>query len=125
MSAWRKPLTRCWRRGYGDRPSISGSRKLVTCYRSTKDFDVVLCVEVVDPAFADCSATFLEEGGYNVWATAEGDRKFFRFENPTNKSFAEMVELFSRPPATHTLPPSYKYVRPNIRFNKRRTCHKR
>lgn len=83
-------------------------------YRSTKDFDVVLCVEVVDAAFAGRFAAFLEAGGYKVWATAEGDRKFFRFENPTDKSFPEMVELFSRPPATLTLPPSDRYVRLNV-----------
>lgn len=83
-------------------------------YRSTKDFDVVLCVEVVDTAFAERFAAFLEAGGYIVRATAEQDRKFFRFENPTDKSFPEMLELFSRPPATLTLPASDRYVRLNV-----------
>ncbi len=80
-------------------------------YRNTKDFDVVLCVEVVDTAFAERLAAFLVAGGYEVWATAEGEKKFFRFEKPTDKAFPEMIELFARPPATLTLPPSDKYVR--------------
>ncbi len=80
-------------------------------YRATKDLDVVLCVEVVDAAFAATFAAFLDAGGYQAWSTYEGERKFFRFEKPDNASFPYMIELFARPPAALNLPESDRYVR--------------
>lgn len=80
-------------------------------YRATKDLDVVLCVEVVSASFARAFAKFLEEGGYHTWAAYDGERKFFRFEKPTDRSFPFMIELFARPPASLQLPASDRYVR--------------
>ena len=80
-------------------------------YRATKDLDVVLCVEVVDAAFAATFAAFLDAGGYQAWSTYEGERQFFRFEKPTDASFPYMIELFARPPAALNLPESDRYVR--------------
>lgn len=80
-------------------------------YRATKDLDVVLCVEVVSAPFARAFAKFLEDGGYRTWAAYDGERKFFRFEKPTDKSFPFMIELFARPPASLDLPASDRYVK--------------
>lgn len=73
-------------------------------YRATKDLDVVLCVEVVSAPFARAFLKFLEDGGYQRWASHDGERKFFRFEKPTDRSFPHMIELFARPPASLDLP---------------------
>lgn len=80
-------------------------------YRATKDLDVVLCVEVVSVSFALAFAKFLEDGGYRTWASYEGERRFFRFEKPADKSFPFMIELFARPPASLQLPASDRYVK--------------
>lgn len=80
-------------------------------YRATKDLDLVICVEVISAAFGRAFAKFLADGGYSKWAHYEGERRFFRFEKPTDKSFPYMIELFARPPASLELPASDKYVR--------------
>ncbi len=80
-------------------------------FRATKDLDMVICVEVVKPDFAKQFAAFLDKGGYQVWATSQGDKKFFRFEKPTEKTFPFMLELFARPPVALDLPESDRYVK--------------
>src|SRR3990167_11497856 len=62
-------------------------------FRATKDLDIVICVEVIKPEFATQFAAFLDKGGYQVWANSQGDKKFFRFEKPTDTSFPFMLEL--------------------------------
>lgn len=83
-------------------------------YRATKDLDVVLCVEVVSAPFARTFAKFLKDGDYRTWASYDGERKFFRFEKPTDKSFPFMIELFARPPASLELPASDRYVKLSV-----------
>lgn len=83
-------------------------------FRATKDLDMVICVEVVKPELATQFAAFLEKGGYQVWATSQGDKKFFRFEKPTDKTFPFMLELFARPPAAIALPPDDRYVKLDV-----------
>jgi hypothetical protein len=83
-------------------------------FRATKDLVIVICVEVVKPEFAKQFAAFLEKGGYQVWATSQGDKKFFRFEKPTEKAFPFMLELFARPPAALDLPASDRYVKLDV-----------
>lgn len=80
-------------------------------YRATKDLDIVLCVEVVDAAFARTFADFLDAAGYQKHALYEGERKFYRFEKPTDTRFPYMIELFARPTAALDLPGSDRYVR--------------
>lgn len=73
-------------------------------FRATKDFDVVLCVEVVDAAFATAFREFLEAGGYATREQSDGRRTFCRFYKPKDTTYPYMVELFSRRPDGLQLP---------------------
>jgi hypothetical protein len=82
--------------------------------RATKDLDIVLCVEVIDAAFATQFKAFLDAGGYQTWSTGEGERKFFRFQDPSDAAFPAMIEVFARPPVTFDLPDGDRYIRPTV-----------
>ena len=73
-------------------------------FRATKDFDMVLCVEVVGAEFGTVFAGFLEAGGYEARERSTGRREFYRFHRPTDGSFPAMIELFARRPETRLLP---------------------
>jgi len=66
-------------------------------FRATKDFDVVLLVEVLDAAFAEAFWAFVADGGYAVKARGEGGQ-FYRFAKPKTAGYPYMIELFSRAP---------------------------
>ena len=65
-------------------------------FRATRDIDVVLCVEVVDVAFARTFKAFLDSGGYRARERSGWTKEFYRFHRPTDRSFPYMIELFSR-----------------------------
>lgn len=67
-------------------------------FRATKDFDVVLCVEVVDAAFATAFREFLEVGGYEAREQSDGRKTYCRFYRPKDDKYPHMIELFSRRP---------------------------
>jgi len=71
-------------------------------FRATKDLDIVLCLESVDPAFAQTVWTFIRDGGYQQRETASGRREYFRFAKPAAPGFPAMIELFARAPASLT-----------------------
>ncbi len=73
-------------------------------FRATKDIDMVLCVEVVDPAFGAAFKTFLDAGGYQARERSDGKKEFYRFHKPKDQSFPFMIELFSRKPGALELP---------------------
>lgn len=73
-------------------------------FRLTKDFDVVLLVELLDAAFADTFWAFIEAGGYERREKAEGG-KLYRFQKPTEPDYPQMIELFSRAPEGIDLAP--------------------
>jgi hypothetical protein len=73
-------------------------------FRATKDIDMVLCVEVVDPAFGAAFKAFLDAGGYRARERSDGKKEFYRFHRPSDQSFPFMIELFSRKPGTLELP---------------------
>jgi hypothetical protein len=73
--------------------------------RGTKDLDIVLCLEALDPAFVAAFWKFVELGGYGRQERGDGTRIFYRFQDPTDASFPEMLELFSRKPDVLTLDP--------------------
>ena len=75
-------------------------------FRATKDFDVVLCVEVVGAEFATVFAEFLEAGGYQARERSTGRREFYRFHRPSDGTFPAMIELFARRPDALALPDS-------------------
>lgn len=72
--------------------------------RGTKDLDIVLCLEALDPAFVAAFWEFVKLGGYRRQERGDGKRVFYRFQDPTDNSFPAMIELFSRKPDTLTIP---------------------
>ena len=73
-------------------------------FRQTGDIDMVLCVEVVDPSFAQSLKAFLDEGGYQVRQRSNGRRKFYRFHKPTDPSYPAILALFARRPEMLEIP---------------------
>ena len=67
-------------------------------FRTTKDFDMVLCVEALDLAFGKAFWAFVKQGGYRNLQRSSGERIFYRFDKPADDSFPFMLELFSRNP---------------------------
>ena len=68
--------------------------------RATKDLDIVLVVEAIDPSFVALFWKFIEEGGYRVNYVGPGERRnFYRFQRPRKPEFPAMIELFSRKPS--------------------------
>jgi hypothetical protein len=71
-------------------------------FRATKDLDIVLTVETLDPEFTKNFWRFVHDGGYEHREKAGGPPQFYRFSRPKDKTFPEMLELFSRVPDTIT-----------------------
>lgn len=67
-------------------------------FRATKDLDIVLCVEVLDPEFVVRFWEFIKLGGYENKQQSTGEKRFYRFHTPKDKTFPFMLELFSRFP---------------------------
>ena len=67
-------------------------------FRATKDLDIVLCIESVDPEFARAFWAFVKAGQYEIQETAEGKPRFYRFQKPADGNYPTMLELFSPVP---------------------------
>lgn len=67
-------------------------------FRATKDLDIVLCVESLDAGFAKAFWEFIKAGGYENRQKSTGRRLFYRFYEPAQPGYPEMLELFSRIP---------------------------
>jgi len=65
-------------------------------FRATKDLDMVLIVEAIDASFGETFWKFIEDGGYKNREKSDGKNQFYRFTNPKNKSYPNMIELFSK-----------------------------
>ena len=65
-------------------------------FRQTNDIDMVLCIEVVDPSFAQSLKAFLNGGGYQARERSNGRREYYRFHKPTDPAYPAMLELFAR-----------------------------
>jgi hypothetical protein len=64
-------------------------------FRATKDLDIVLIVEALDPAFSAAFMAFVEAGGYEIQQRSEGERILYRFAKPATDGYPAMLELFS------------------------------
>lgn len=67
-------------------------------FRVTKDLDIVLCIEALDTAFAKAFWAFVAKGEYQIRETATGQKQFYRFQRPADRTYPAMLELFSRAP---------------------------
>lgn len=76
-------------------------------FRATKDLDIVLHIEAVEPDFGRTFWEFLERGGYQIREASETGRPvLYRFHKPTDPAFPFMLELFCRAPDGIRLSPS-------------------
>lgn len=73
-------------------------------FRTTKDLDIVLCVEALDRGFAEAFWNFVKNGGYDNRQKSTGKRLFYRFHKPQDPTFPAMLELFSRVPDALDIP---------------------
>lgn len=67
-------------------------------FRATKDLDIVLMIEVLDPKFVAALWAFVKEGEYEVRERNDGKPVLYRFAKPVQGEFPYMLELFSRSP---------------------------
>jgi hypothetical protein len=82
----------------GGTASSLAMEELGGTFRGTKDLDIVLCVEALDRAFAEAFWAFIKAGGYENRQKSTGKRLFYRFYDPQQQGYPEMLELFSRRP---------------------------
>lgn len=69
-------------------------------FRATKDLDIVLHIEVLNPAFGTAFWAFIERGSYEIRQVSDTGRPvLYRFQKPTSAGFPAMLELFCRLPA--------------------------
>lgn len=68
--------------------------------RATKDLDIILVIEALDHHFVQRFWEFIKEGDYSEKQRGEFPRnyrhKYYRFKNPTKRTFPAQIELFSR-----------------------------
>lgn len=97
---------RAWFAAYADQyVLIGGTAATLTmeeaglAFRATKDLDIVLHVEALNPAFGEAFWKFVEAGGYEIrQASDTGKPIFYRFQKPADDRYPAMVELFARAP---------------------------
>jgi len=63
--------------------------------RTTKDLDLVLCVEALDDKFVNRFWEFVRLGGYSIINRSTGEKCFYRFTNPVNDNYPFMLEILS------------------------------
>ncbi len=63
--------------------------------RTTKDLDIVLCIEALTSDFLDLFWQFIKDGDYECSIKSGNKRCFYRFENPKNLNFPFMLELLT------------------------------
>lgn len=66
--------------------------------KGTKDIDMILVVEALTSEFVMQFWEFIQDGNYEHQEKSSGERQYYRFSNPGNKAFPDMIELFSRKP---------------------------
>lgn len=67
-------------------------------FRATKDLDIVLMIEGLDPRCVAALWAFVTEGGYEIRERNDGTPVLFRFAKPVKREFPHVLELFSRSP---------------------------
>lgn len=64
-------------------------------FRTTKDLDIVLCVETLSADFVNHFWSYIKKGKYRIAMKASGKRCFYRFDKPEEENFPDMIELLS------------------------------
>lgn len=79
-------------------------------FRATKDLDLVIMVDEVDPAFVSAMRAFVAEGGYKISERSEGVPILYRFSDPIRDEFPAKLELSSKKPEGFELSDGQKYI---------------
>jgi len=66
--------------------------------RATKDIDIILVVEALNPEFVKRFWEFVKTANYERQEVGGEERKYYRFIKPVDKEFPMQIELFSRKP---------------------------
>ena len=92
-----------WFRDYEDHYAIIGGTACDLLmaeegldFRGTKDIDLVLIVEAINPEFGRRFWEFVRNAGYEHRNKSTGQPQFYRFSHPTEADYPFMIELFSR-----------------------------
>jgi hypothetical protein len=67
-------------------------------FRGTKDIDMVLILNAVQPAFVARFWEFIRDGRYAIAQRADGEKAFYRFQKPESPDYPAMIELLSTAP---------------------------
>lgn len=59
--------------------------------RLTKDLDIVLTLEAIDQSFMKDFWKFIADGGYQLQEKSTGEKRFYRFQKPTNEEYPFML----------------------------------
>ena len=84
--------------------------ELGAAFRATRDLDMVLILEALDPSFGVIFWQFIEDGGYEHRQKGTGKNQFYRFSEPRDPSFPSMIELFTRLPDHYELSPDAAFM---------------
>jgi len=80
-------------------------------FRSTTDLDMVLVLEALRPDFAARFWEFIRAGEYKYQKKQEGEPPtLYRFSEPAQPGFPEMLELLARKPENLPIPPGQHLV---------------
>jgi hypothetical protein len=92
-----------WFAGYDDNYVIIGGaactlifEREAATFRPTKDVDIVLIIEALNPAFGKRIWEYVLDSGYKHCQRSTGKAQFYRFYEPDRNDRPEMIELFSR-----------------------------
>jgi hypothetical protein len=64
-------------------------------FRATRDLDIVLQVELLEPEFFSSFWDFVRMGEYRIQQAESGKPRFYRFAAPDQPGYPSMLELFS------------------------------
>lgn len=73
--------------------------------RATKDIDIILVIEALNPAFVERFWQFIQDGKYERKEESTDERRYYRFANPATEGLPKQIELFARQPDVIVLPP--------------------
>ncbi len=73
--------------------------------RATKDIDIILIIEALNPEFVTRFWQFIQDGKYERKEESTDGRQYYRFANPATGGFPKQIELFARQPDVLVLPP--------------------
>lgn len=106
-------------KGYEDRYVLIGGtassivmEEAGSDFRTTKDLDIVLCIESLDSDFVQRFWNFIKNGEYSSRQKSTGKKLFYRFHSPQNQNFPYMLELFSRIPNSLETTAKYSQLTP-------------